>query len=595
MKSAFRMACLWVVALALAACSSTPPSRPSGEDGKVATRGLPATPIGQLINPIQTTPTVWVFPAIRGTVLGPTVVKIDWVGLAGNYAYDVYRGTNLVGSVSGNGTALSVNDQNVTPGGSYAYSVAARPVATVSTTPVPGQATLTANTNLVTSSTITVTVPDFVRPAGLTATQNAQGGFAVQLSWPSAASYQPAYVVRRNGIDVATVTSTAFADALPGPGWYTYDVSSVAPGPNGQVLRSAPTGPVTVHAGPFHALAFGDSIMWGQGLAERAKFVNLVSSWVQGQLGLSVVTTNLAHSGATVVPPSHLAPPLLGVTPATFDPMEAKQGGIPNRFGEAPNSFPTISYQALTMGPSLGDPRLVDLILVDGCANDVGMINVLDPGVPASQMALTAQADCFSPLQQLLWGIHTTYPNARIILTGYYKAISSQSNIAATQDYTKTLGIDQAGIAAALQLVHTVAATAGWSISDLLADREYQFYNAATGSMMQAVSTLPATPKFADFADPLLSDANAYGAPQTHLWPVPTSPRNADDVFAQRQQLCASLPPSDPTFDPSTCPYASMGHPNEAGAQQYATAIEGRLQQFVPGWAKAFAPTQSWP
>jgi len=98
----------------------------------------------------------------------------------------------------------------------------------------------------------------------------------------------------------------------------------------------------------------------------------------------------------------------------------------------------------------------------------------------------------------------------------------------------------------------------------------------------------------AGFASVPFTDANAFAAPQSWLWILPT-PVTPDEVFAQRGVMCQHLPAGDSNYNGTTCPVAAVGHPNVQGAQQYALAIEQQLQQWVPGWRKAFATTQTAP
>ena len=49
----------------------------------------------------------------------------------------------------------------------------------------------------------------------------------------------------------------------------------------------------------MNVLALGDSIVWGQGNTDDAKFVNLVCAWLRSK-GEQPTLTLVAHSGAVV-------------------------------------------------------------------------------------------------------------------------------------------------------------------------------------------------------------------------------------------------------------------------------------------------------
>src|SRR5687767_3712045 len=55
-------------------------------------------------------------------------------------------------------------------------------------------------------------------------------------------------------------------------------------------------------ANPIYMVALGDSVMWGQGLADAQKFQTKIASWIQttNPERRPVQRFNFAHSGATI-------------------------------------------------------------------------------------------------------------------------------------------------------------------------------------------------------------------------------------------------------------------------------------------------------
>src|SRR5580698_4953428 len=94
----------------------------------------------------------------------------------------------------------------------------------------------------------------------------------------------------------------------------------------------------------------GDSVAWGQGLAEADKYDVLVRAAVAPAAEL----TRLAHSGATI-----------GTVLIESGPAD----------GEVPVSRPTILDQCNNFTDS---PETVDLVLVNGGINDVDLRNILN-------------------------------------------------------------------------------------------------------------------------------------------------------------------------------------------------------------------------
>ena len=99
-------------------------------------------------------------------------------------------------------------------------------------------------------------------------------------------------------------------------------------------------------------LVLGDSILWGQGLKEQNKTWYLVKTWLQTN-GHSVRERIEAHAGAMIGTPGAEMPKTLTV------------------HGEIASAYPTLHDQIDIAVRSYVDPSLVDLVLVDGCINDV--------------------------------------------------------------------------------------------------------------------------------------------------------------------------------------------------------------------------------
>ena len=195
------------------------------------------------------------------------------------------------------------------------------------------------------------------------------------------------------------------------------------PGDPGDVCRSAFEGDAEAtedasKLAPLHMALFGDSIMWGQGLKERDKFWCRVKQWVELKTGRNVRVRQYAHAGAVI---KHYDP-----AEGELDErrLEDKKGEV----GEEVNvSFPTIGEQierALAdMGREGGTAAQgIDLVLVDGCINDVNFRNILNvKNDVAGIEKLTAQR-C-GEMRGLLRSITRGFPNAYVVVTGYFPLI----------------------------------------------------------------------------------------------------------------------------------------------------------------------------
>src|SRR5947199_1451967 len=105
---------------------------------------------------------------------------------------------------------------------------------------------------------------------------------------------------------------------------------------------------------PFRIVCIGDSVVWGQGLLETEKFDSMVREALTRFLS-GVTLEKTAHSGAVI-----------GVSGAMGNPAP----------GEVPESRLSIIEQCDGFTNS---PETVDLVLMDGGINDVGVSNILNP------------------------------------------------------------------------------------------------------------------------------------------------------------------------------------------------------------------------
>src|SRR5215204_6493786 len=110
---------------------------------------------------------------------------------------------------------------------------------------------------------------------------------------------------------------------------------------------------------PLHMLVLGDSILWGQGLKPEHKTWYHVKLWLEKNTGRRVIERIEAHSGA-VIERSSLTDNLTSPNP------------------EVDVGLPTIYDQIDKAQRSYSDPARVDLILLSGCGNDVGVQKLLN-------------------------------------------------------------------------------------------------------------------------------------------------------------------------------------------------------------------------
>lgn len=540
--------------------------------------------------PVSPTPVIQGFTAqsfsLTASALSPFAVGLNWEAWASASGYTVLRDGAAIAQLPA--TARSYQDNSLAPSSRRKYQVQAA----VSQAPQKFFRTPTAAPEIPSTSVLEIETPAIRTPTGVIA--KFVGPDSVEISWqaqPGAASY----AIVRNGQASPIGPQPQpgfFLDTNVRPGTATYAVRTIYLRPDGQQVLSDPSPTLRLRTGPFRVLAIGDSVMWGQGLRDASKFKTKVGQWIAGQLGRSVDVTLLARSGAVLTPPS--VPPGQGV-PAHF------------AHGEIPDSRPAVRDQGLAIAPQRVPRDDVDLILVDGCINDLNVRTILDPRVGWPVVQGRSKSLCGMPMLTLLYDLVRTYPNSKIVVTGYFPIVTAYSDLRAITSLASHAGalagsLTPAAAALVGLPVDPLTGLIAGAIAGAIASEQYKRHVIANSDMFLITSNQELTMAVAstnanfpgarvDFVPAPFGPTNAFATgPGSFLWDVPTAPIQYDEVYAERFEACRVVPPG---ADNVLCVEASMAHPNVRGAQAYADAITPRLTRFLPEWRARFAPVQT--
>ncbi len=351
--------------------------------------------------------------------------------------------------------------------------------------------------------------------------------------------------------------------------------------------------PVPSAGNPLRMLVLGDSIMWGQGLKQERKFWWRVKCWLEEKTGREVFEKVVAHSGA------HLDNP--ATTPPRFT----------SRDGEVNLPFPTVNQQlddALTYYGN--DRQKVDLVLLDGCINDVDVSNLLDATAAPEAIRERIIGPCLNGMHALLRRVTQAFPNAQVLVTGYFRIVSTDTddNVFLRQLVKKI----NSGKPEARRMTDKQMRERLITISEL-------WYKVSTASLEEAVRRInqekmeAGLPSRTSFVEIGFSPEHSFAAASTLLWTFMFGSTNLsgvrkvivalsfgtaaykpnDDVRESRVKSCNETfkrPKGTKETKPEKearenhlliCRYASLGHPNQMGALIYAEAIKGKLQGFV--------------
>ncbi|WP_263377532.1 SGNH/GDSL hydrolase family protein [Granulicella paludicola] len=365
-------------------------------------------------------------------------------------------------------------------------------------------------------------------------------------------------------------------------------------------------------AGTLKIIAFGDSVVWGNGDRNEHKFVSLVAHRLADATGRAVELTTYAHSGAL----------LSGGCGGCFYPL---LNNVP--VADVNAGRPNVLEQSTGAGMGSQD---VELVLVDGCINDVNGEQVALPfplnWTSREEIERRVYTLCSGPVAQLLANAKARYPYATVVLLPYFRIISTASHFPAVMDpgqvLTEQKAIDalnrerakfaEDGKADGVSpLLAQPKSLGDWGeLSDVFLRQTNRCFEwAAAGANGRLVPPLDPVAPGVEQSCPEVTPVpagratatsrvylaagipdlpqNAYGTRGTHLWKLPTSflwfHRNEDEMYMERDRLyCKPLWPKD-WKGREMCRIDATAHPNVKGEADYA---DGILAQMKVAWSR---------
>jgi lysophospholipase L1-like esterase len=549
----------------------------------------------------------------------PVAAEISWVARDQATGYRIYRNDAALAEIDASAPRSFV-DEGLTPGQTYTYYIEALAHDAPRPSVMKGAAPHVVKTSKVleVSHKKGAVTPIIDTPRDFTISTDPHRK-TVHATW-SAPKWGSTVAVLRDGAQIATVASTAaaFDDAAAPSGTHSYALRPVyAPAPGKPTFTGQDSATLSLKLGPLRIVAFGDSIMWGQGLADSAKFTTLTREALKSTLLVDVELTSFAHSGAVVRNAPGPIP-----APGVQEPTGFDQARLITP-GEIPNGFPTILNQINVQSASMGSTRAdVELVLVDGCINDVDVVTILNPTTTPQQVQSKTVSKC-AAMSDVLLRAHELFPNASIVMTGYYPIVSPMTDLTALPVFVAS-SVGVAALATPLvglppdPALQTVAIAAGLGLPGPLRTKmsanSMAFRTASDTTLAGVASTVNQTahqPGLVTYVPLAFDPQNSYASPASLLWLIPTGlyPGDQDDVIASRRAQCSApgvvdtsqgFPIWKPTDSEMTlakgkCPIASMGHPNRKGAQLYSQKIMQALQPALTRWRDRFATTRRAP
>lgn len=348
----------------------------------------------------------------------------------------------------------------------------------------------------------------------------------------------------------------------------------------------------------FNLVVLGDSILWGQGLKTEHKSWYLLKNWLEENQHVTVRQRVEAHAGA-VIGSAGVAPP----RSLTL-------------YGEINSAWPTLHDQINDAARVIGDTSQVDLVLVDGCINDVNARRFLNAGNGSQLIETLAREKCGTPVEDLLIRVASTFPNAHIVLTGYYPVVSEKTS--------RDLFMRALAKRFYAALSPEARRPSDKEMFDRLTAISNTWYEASNRALMAAVAKTTeqlvarGSRQRVSFARIPFQPEYAFAARESRLWGFDAttirkmlalftfgkvSLRANDEVSSRRWSMCEDFfrkPPGETDAQKHArkdnllvCRLAAIAHPNRKGAVMYADAIKEQVQNLIAtaGWLRPATAT----
>jgi len=292
----------------------------------------------------------------------------------------------------------------------------------------------------------------------------------------------------------------------------------------------------------FRVVTLGDSVPWGQGLDEVQKYDVMVTEALKAKLQVNVTLERFAHSGATI---------------------GGSSGADAHASGEVPESRPTITQQCAGFTHL---PETVDLVLMNGGINDVGVAHILNPLALVPPLASRIENACHKGMRDLLKAVSAkfTKPSCRVLVTGYYTILSPKSDPSHCRRLLAMHGVAAPAFVGEVDFVNVVVS------------RCEAFFSESTLGLTQAVAE--ANDARITFVPSGFTDDNAAFVPGTSLlFGLDDKLGPEDPVATERHAACDIAHPLPQILERELCYRASAGHPNPAGAVKFRDQILAAL------------------
>lgn len=343
----------------------------------------------------------------------------------------------------------------------------------------------------------------------------------------------------------------------------------------GLVVSLSPDVAIAQNLPPFEMLVVGDSHISGQGLRQENKFYFLVKEWLQSEVFRTSRKVNLkvkAHGGSRIT-----------LHPGELAAMQ-KSGDDVNKFhyAEANISSPSIMTQIDVARKEYDTGEMVNLVMLSGCITDVLVSDLINPFYPEKKMRERVKRFCGESMSGLLEHATKTFPNAYVVVVGYFPIASSESDVTTMARYFLRI----VSFPPKLQFIFTNPFGKLFLriLRGKIAKRSRIWVRESNREMQQAIAKINGRerPKVFFVESPIMEE-HSYATKKSLLWEIGKNHAPDDETYADRLAGCAKVFGEMKykhygRLSRRMCEISSVAHPNVAGSKAYADAIKKSLE-----------------
>ncbi|MFT3743078.1 MAG: hypothetical protein QM785_02175 [Pyrinomonadaceae bacterium] len=335
---------------------------------------------------------------------------------------------------------------------------------------------------------------------------------------------------------------------------------------------------------PFEFLVVGDSLIWGQGLAEREKFYSLTAEWLRREAFSNQRDVNLtvnAHSGSTLKFHADEAEKYRKIgREETYEFKPEVNVGFPSIWKQI-----EVAADNYTKAAKAG----ADLIMLTGGITDISVAKLLDPFSDIKKLPPMIEKHLLHDVFDVIEHAAKLHPNATIAVVGYYPIISPRTSRSGMfNGWLESMSFPRfLKPVANNPLTRKVYFN---RIGRRATERSRLWIRESNRCLQAAVDKLNAkfpSPRAVFIESPITEDT-CLETPKTLLFRIHKNGAVDDPLYASRKTQCSEALPklkkeTKIDYPVRLCEIAAVGHPNTAGSQAYADAITKRLRTFGLG------------